>query len=183
MQRWCPNYFLPFLDQQVSCFYETAESISVKTVQIHGIWTRYSESLISEFSLSVLILSCSLSFNSPRYKRNKIVEDDSRVAAETLIWFKLFLILRHFWENHQWTQINTKQGWSLALTVTFFTSSFHQWSWHDAKIEPNLQNAMSGGKKKPALVNIHDFALPTEKTQIQGYLFWQYLKALHVVKL
>lgn len=72
VQRWCPNYFLPFLDQQVSCFYETAESISVKTVQIHGIWTRYSESLISEFSLSVLILSCSLSFNSPRYKGKKL---------------------------------------------------------------------------------------------------------------
>lgn len=71
VQRWCPNYFLPFLDQQVSCFYETAESISVKTVQIHGICTRYSESLISEFSLSVLILSCSLSFNSPRNKGKK----------------------------------------------------------------------------------------------------------------
>lgn len=160
MQRWCPNYFLPFLDQQVSCFYETAESISVKTAQIHGIWTRYSESLISEFSLSVLILSCSLSFNSPRYKGKKTVGDDSRVAAETLIWFKLFLILRHFWENHQWTQINTKQGWSLALTVTFFTSSFHQWGWHDAKIEPNLKNAMSGVKKEACFSQHARFCFP-----------------------
>lgn len=35
----------------------------------------------------------------------------------------------------------------------------------------------------PASVNLQTFALFMESADVQGYLFWQYLKVLHLVEL
>lgn len=121
-QRWCPNYFIPFLDQRVSWFYETAESVSVRRGQIRGIWNRFWILNQSFFLLSVLILSCSLSFNSPLYIRGEKSEIWQQSCCRNL---DLVQVISHIEALLRKPPVDSNQYWA-GLIFSFEPDLLHK---------------------------------------------------------
>lgn len=169
--RWCPNYFPPslFPDQRVHSFFILFFYVtSVKTKKY--------------VSCNTQLRFCPAPHHFVSQSSSCLYMKTDRVGAAEINPDIEAL----------WRKKNKTLDWNQYHAVLIFssrsnppsTTSFNQWGRQDAKINQvniHVQTSKNTRRKKTEISQSEDLC-SFHWVIVQGYLFWQYLKVLHLVE-